>query len=420
MRESWFKRARAGIQAFMERRRQGATATGDNDQPLSVARWRWALSGRRITKAPRNRAAWWDYWTGLVIGPALLVVVIGWLIWTPVGAAIFVRPYTAWWQARHWLVEDATIIRAETVVREDGKHRRCEPLIRYRYGDPRQPGHFLKGDRYREFIFGSSWNWASDAIVARFPPGSVHPCYVDPAQPERAVLDRSFPWQMMLLAIFFIAYLWPLPCLALFLKPDPVVVAGPGALPGSVDQAQAKRALLILMFGYFALLMVLFILVNRIEVSAASALATIAYGGVLLCALCWQWRRLRRWRSWQPRVVLEATAVVGGTLQARWSVPAAARGPWRMITRLHCQEELREAGNKIRWRNPDVVPPALLAEDEVGAVRQGVITAAIPVSAQPTIDGKYRIVWTIGIEMVDPRGRRVAYRYPLSVSPGPA
>jgi hypothetical protein len=76
--------------------------------------------------------------------------------------------------------------------------------VRYSY---EVGGRRYQGDRYR-FMGGSSSGYDGKAeVVAGLPPGSTRTCWVDPADPTAAVLDRGFGWEILigLLPLVFVA-----------------------------------------------------------------------------------------------------------------------------------------------------------------------------------------------------------------------
>jgi hypothetical protein len=102
---------------------------------------------------------------------------------------ISVRPFSEMFIARHWPAVPCTIISSDVRTHRGNKGQTYSVNIFYSYvfND-----HLYKANRY-DFMGGSSSGYASkQAIIGRYPPGSTSVCYVNPLDPDRAVLARGF------------------------------------------------------------------------------------------------------------------------------------------------------------------------------------------------------------------------------------
>jgi hypothetical protein len=100
-----------------------------------------------------------------------------------------VRPLTQIALARNWPAIQCRILSSE-VRSHSGNHGSTYSvniLYSYRFND-----RDYKANRYDFFAGSSSGYDGKRAIVARFMPGSTAICYVDPADPTEAVLNRGF------------------------------------------------------------------------------------------------------------------------------------------------------------------------------------------------------------------------------------
>ena len=91
--------------------------------------------------------------------------------------------------ALSWNAVPCTMLesRVEEHPGDDGSTYSVE--VRYRY---EVEGREYTGDRYRFLGGSSSGHSGKQAVVDRLSPGTVTTCYVDPADPTKAVLHRGF------------------------------------------------------------------------------------------------------------------------------------------------------------------------------------------------------------------------------------
>lgn len=91
----------------------------------------------------------------------------------------------------------ATIV-AASVGDGPGRGANYEPVIQYTY---EVGGRKLSSSRFRGVYWKSDYKSGPQAIVDRYPPGSSHTAWVDPAHPEYAVLERNLNWLGLILAL---------------------------------------------------------------------------------------------------------------------------------------------------------------------------------------------------------------------------
>jgi hypothetical protein len=115
-----------------------------------------------------------------------------------IGYFMSFRPLSLAYQARSWTTADCEVI-SSRVVRNDDTAR---PDIRYRYQiDDRR----YTSDRYN-FMPGSTNDSTVASTVERYAPGTRFPCYVDPADPTQAVINRDVTYWYYLGLIFCAAF----------------------------------------------------------------------------------------------------------------------------------------------------------------------------------------------------------------------
>ncbi|HEX4499506.1 MAG TPA: DUF3592 domain-containing protein [Thermoanaerobaculia bacterium] len=148
---------------------------------------------------------------GCMVLFALLFILVG-----SAGAYVtLVKPAGQLVAARSW-TETRCTVRSSQVALAPGRGATYRVDIRYGYAVNGLP-HEAK--RY-DFIAGSSsGREAKQAIVDRYPPGALVPCWFDPAHPDEAVLSRSFS-PAYLLGLFPLVFLAAgLGVLALAIRP---------------------------------------------------------------------------------------------------------------------------------------------------------------------------------------------------------
>jgi len=117
---------------------------------------------------------------------------------TAAGYFLSFRPLYRVYQARSWASADCEVI-SSRVVRSDDTSR---PEITYRYHvDDRE----YTSDRYN-FIPGSTSDSTVAATVERYSPGTRFQCFVDPADPTQAVINRDITFWYYFGLIFFAGF----------------------------------------------------------------------------------------------------------------------------------------------------------------------------------------------------------------------
>lgn len=124
-------------------------------------------------------------------GPATGCLVVFFSVFAFLGALGFwaaaVRPGLALARARSWRPASCVVLSSK--VTESGSSKptyKVDILFAYSVD-----GKSYQSRQYRFDDYSSSGRQSKDEIVARFPPGTQTPCWVDPADPRQAVIDRD-------------------------------------------------------------------------------------------------------------------------------------------------------------------------------------------------------------------------------------
>lgn len=107
--------------------------------------------------------------------------------------AFAVRPLYRVISARSWMAVPCTIVSSRVIEHDsdDGYTYSVGLVYRYDFG-----GRTYTADRYKFSTGSSSGRKGKQAIVAQFPPGRDATCYVNPADPTEAVIERGYTGEM--------------------------------------------------------------------------------------------------------------------------------------------------------------------------------------------------------------------------------
>ena len=125
-----------------------------------------------------------------------------------VGAAMFtftfIIPVWKIVQAQKWVETPCTITHSNVKVHDgdDGDTYSVEIHYKYEFG-----GKEYKSERYHFFHGSSSGKSGKQKVVQKYPRGSERICFVDPNNPESAVLYRGWSWELLIggFALIFVA-----------------------------------------------------------------------------------------------------------------------------------------------------------------------------------------------------------------------
>lgn len=118
-----------------------------------------------------------------VIGGAFL------LIGLPLFYFFTIHPLMLTISAMQWQETRATITKSEVEVDRDSEGTTYKPDIQFEYMADKQ---IRLSKTWSTGFPGSNSQSRAKAVVEKYPVGSMHPCFYNPADPSRAVLDRSY------------------------------------------------------------------------------------------------------------------------------------------------------------------------------------------------------------------------------------
>lgn len=137
---------------------------------------------------------------GCLIGFFALFLFAGLGVFIP----FFALPAWRTVEARSWVATPCTILHSEVRAHpgDDSTTYSVDVLYAYRVG-----GREVKSSRYNFSAGSTSGLEAKQKVIARYPEGSAAICYVDPADPTRAVLERGLSRDLWigLLPLIFVA-----------------------------------------------------------------------------------------------------------------------------------------------------------------------------------------------------------------------
>lgn len=115
------------------------------------------------------------------------------VIFLLVGSGVFVGlsalPLRGWFVAQDWPAVPCTILSSEVLTHSSSDGTTYSIHIRYAY---EWEGTHYEGDTYNFFSGSSSGYERKQAVVDQYPAGETRECYLNPADPAEAVLNRAF------------------------------------------------------------------------------------------------------------------------------------------------------------------------------------------------------------------------------------
>ncbi len=333
-------------------------------------------------------------------------------------------PCRAWHALQQWPAAPATILSAQ--VRSFQVHKRLYylPFIVYEYRDPRGSGKLLTAHGFHPTRLKTGDRGECQAVVERFPVGSVQTCFVDPADAGSAYLTREFADQLALTvlaalgfclvisvsAMNHLAVMWTRRALDASLSPRPVLLVGPrpAAPHGAVVIATVALFLVAAAFANRGL--------SRLTTPAPwldISLAAVGLQGAVIIAAA-----IRRWRaaSAAPLLTVDGPLLLGGRVILRWEVPASFGQVSGMAISLLAVEHSRTQRGSPRVAPIAPYAPLALVGLEQPAARAGSTVLALPEPAPATFEHRfYGIGWSVCLDLRDSRGRPWSFAAPIAV-----
>lgn len=349
--------------------------------------------------------------------------------------ALTVRPMLLAYSARQWLPTPCVIDSSEVVSHSDSDGSTYSVAITYSYRFAGQP---YTSQRYHFGVGSTGGRKGKDDIVRRFPAGSEAVCYVNPAAPQEAVLDRA--WQMeyafgavgLLFAVaggmgLIFAPRWAGGKRTTSTTNPSAPLTGTG-LPGVLTPKSTPmgKFLGILTFSivwnaFIGVFIFFLFFVNdpqRIPIFAKAIFAILALVGVgTIIGVFTTFLAL-----FNPRIRIAAqstTIPLGGELQITWTVS----GRTGMLRKVRMTFEGREEATHQRGTNSTTdtqvfaeIPVFESADREF--LSQGSARVTVPAGLMHTFEGgRNKVLWRLKVQGEIPRWPDVADEYPIVVLP---
>jgi hypothetical protein len=344
--------------------------------------------------------------------------------------------------ARNWPAVPCTIISSQVTTRQgdDGPTYGVEVVYQYRVD-----GRSYTAARYRFSSITSSGRTGKAAVVARLPAGKKTVCYVNPADPTDAVIERAFTselWFGLIPLLFALIGAAGLRAMIFSRGNDRAATANSAALrsPGfqvseqpramAVDVSPrqsrgAKLAGLIVIALFWNGIVSVFIINHakswgrrHYDWGEAVFLTPFALVGLfLLGAVVHQALSLS---NPQPRLTLTPSSVpLGRPLTVTW----VTEGKVEALQHLHVfleghEEATYRRGKNTRTDNRVFATIDILQTTDRGTMRTGSCKIIIPADTMHSWEGDHnRIVWTLRVRGEIPRWPDIDEEFPVTVLP---
>lgn len=376
---------------------------------------------------------------GCIIGPLVFLVAgLGF-------ALVFVLPAIKSLRALDWDPTECQILASSVATHsgDDGATYSVEVTYRYEVD-----GVEYTGDRYRFLGGSSSGRKGKQEVVDALPPGAMTSCWVNPEDPQEAVLDRRFSWEyaFALLPLVFVVLGAAGLILALRARTAvrergldakaaieeaarPLTGDRPDVLPevrsGSLELEPTATPLgKLLGISFFALfwngILAVFIwhLIREPELLLGCFLVPfVLVGLLLLIGVPYQALALAN-----PRPHLRLTdrrLYPGGATNLHWHFTGAARRLQNLRIDLEGREKVTyRSGDSSSSSTAAIARIELVDWQQRGLLGQGNVAVEIPAGAMHTFHGRRnRIVWMLTVRAEIARWPDVNEEFEVTVLP---
>ncbi|MEI9894352.1 MAG: DUF3592 domain-containing protein [Chthoniobacter sp.] len=292
--------------------------------------------------------------------------------------------------------------------------------------------------RYQFSNGSSSGKDRKQRIVDQYPPGRQTVCYVNPANPAEAVIQRGLNVEMAFgffalpfvlvggFGLYFATHLTGA-------KPPSPINAVPTFAPASAEPARLKpqatplgkffRTLFFALFWNGFMSIFAYLTFSPSHSSGVSIFAKIFVGVFCLIGLLIAAGVISAFMAlFNPRVLLSArsnSVPLGGEFQFQWNVSGRADRLHKIRIVLEGREETVSRSGKSTQTHTQTfaeIPIFQSLGDE--AVSQGQGRVAIPAGLMHSLNGRYnKIVWRIRVSGEVPHFPKVEEDYPINVLP---
>jgi len=362
---------------------------------------------------------------------------------TAIGYFMSFRPLSRVYQARSWRAADCEVL-SSRVVRSDDTSR---PEIRYRYSVDDRP---YTSDRYN-FIPGStSGSMASDAVESH-PAGTRFECYVDPADPSEAVINRDItPWYYFGL-IFFAGFAGiPMVVGAFVIRMRSTTAAaqqvaagasfreietGAGPIGAAAGAGPVVLQPTVSPFGKLIMATFICLFWNGIvglftffeirEFSSGSggwgmAIFLLLFQVIGVALLLWVPYQLLALANPRPTITLSrGTLPIGGSVPFEWQLTGAASRVTKLTLTLTGREEARyRRGTDTHTDKHEFHSEVIAEATDAMSIQRGGGSIRIPAGAMHTFNASNnKIIWTLTVKGDINRWPDVDESFDVTVSP---
>lgn len=134
------------------------------------------------------------------MGGCLLIGFFG--IFLVVGAAVgyfaILGPFMDYMSSDSWVKTPCEVVSSRVIESRDDDGTTYRPEVVYKYT---YQGKNYQSKRYDFFEVSSGGRSSKQKVVNDHPPGKKTVCYVDPTDPETAVLNRDFSWGILIILL---------------------------------------------------------------------------------------------------------------------------------------------------------------------------------------------------------------------------
>jgi len=362
---------------------------------------------------------------------------------------VAIRPLRLWHAARTWPAVPCEIVSSSvgSHTSTDSKRHTSTTYsidITYRY---KVAGREYRSDRYEVMGGSSSGRSRKEQVVARYPAGSKTSCYVDPADPTEALLDRGLSLFMLIgliPAIFLVVGVGGLAALAR----SALKSRGSAALPG-VPSLPAEPSVPTIPSGSPPGAIALKAGLSPAGKFVGSLLAAIVWNGITSVFVV---TAVKSWIQHHPEVFLtifitpfvligvglvglvgatflnlfnprvaltvnSQSVQLGGTLDARWSISGAASRIRTLRIVLEGREEITERHNgKTSTHRSTLAQLPIVETSDPFRIREGRAQFEIPAGLKPTSESVgTSVIWELQVRGEIPRYPDVSEDFPITI-----
>jgi hypothetical protein len=357
------------------------------------------------------------------------------------GIGAFGRPLLHMFAARHWQSASCEIIssRVQTNQGSDGSMYRVDVTYRYFVDD-----RGLVGNRYQFMDWSTSGSRGKAAIVGRLRPGTRTECWLNPANPGDAVIERGLTADLWfgLIPLVFISIGGAGMYFAAFGRgrsSDPMSARSTtrsatftkaihGAEPATL-RPRMRRGVLLAVLIIFALFwngMLSLFLKNLLPFSGRGTfhwllglfLVPFILAGIGLVALAIH--QALQLANPRPKVTVSTSIVrLGDELRVDWSLEGRVKKLTRFNIRLEASEQATYARGTDRTTDTNVFATITLANQIAPNIAvAGSAKARIPADTMHSFDATHnKVVWVIRVRGEVPNWPDSDDEFPLTVAP---